>query len=132
MKTYKYFAAAAVVGAVLFATPAARSQSTYQVVSVADGGTIGGVVKWNGERPKALTLPVTKDSATCDPEKAGTKNLERLEIAPDGGVANTVIFLRGVAKGKAWDLPESRRTWISCIALICRTFRWCKRALIYR
>jgi hypothetical protein len=110
MKIYKYFAAAAIVGAALCASPAVRSQSTYQVVSVSDGGTISGIVKWSGERPKTLTLPVTKDSSTCDPEKAGTKNLQRLEIAADGGVANTVVFLRGIAKGKAWDLPEARRS----------------------
>jgi hypothetical protein len=109
MKIYKCLAAVAILGAALCASPA-RAQSAYEVVSVSDGGTISGIVKWSGEKPKNLTLPVTKDSATCDPEQAGTKNLERLEIGADGGVANTVVFLRSIAKGKAWDLPESRRS----------------------
>jgi hypothetical protein len=110
MKFYKCVAAAAILGAALCASPAARSQSAYEVVSVSDGGTISGIVKWSGERPKTLTLPVTKDSGICDPDKAGSKDLERLEIAPDGGVANAVVYLRSVTKGKAWDLPQSRRT----------------------
>jgi hypothetical protein len=109
MKLYKCFAAAAIFAAVLFTTPAARSQSNYEVVTVSEAGTITGLVKWSGERPKTLTLPVTKDSGTCDPEQAGAKDLERLEIGPEGGVANAVVYLRSVTKGKAWDLPDSRR-----------------------
>jgi hypothetical protein len=110
MKLHHWFAAAAILGAALFASRTARSQSAYEVVTVSDGGTVSGVVKWSGERPKTLTLPVTKDSTVCDPEKAGAKELERLEIGPEGGVANTVVFLHSVTKGKAWDLPDSRRT----------------------
>jgi hypothetical protein len=86
-----------------------EAQSTYQVVAVVNGGTISGVVRWAGERPKSLTLPISKDLATCDPDKNGTRDLERLLIGPDGGVANTVVSLSGVAQGKAWDLPASRR-----------------------
>jgi hypothetical protein len=36
------------------------------------------------------------------------RDLERLEIDSDGGVANTVVFLRDVTKGKAMDLPDAR------------------------
>ncbi len=104
---------AILVGAAMTAgfaiTIPARAQSAYQVITVADGGTISGVVKWSGERPKPLTLPITKDPATCDPARAGTRDLERLEIGTDGGVENTVVYLRGIAAGKAWDLPEARR-----------------------
>lgn len=111
MKRHKFAAAGVVLGALFVsAQPAARAQSTYQVISVADGGTITGVVKWSGEKPKPLTLPISKDPEACDPEKTGTRDLERLEISPDGGVANTVVYLRGVSKGKAWDLPASRRS----------------------
>jgi plastocyanin len=101
------------IGAALLASSAiaipAFAQSSYQVVSVPDGGTISGVVKWSGERPKPLTLPITKDAATCDPEHAGSRDLERLEIGADGGVQNTVVYLKGITAGKAWDLPDSRR-----------------------
>jgi plastocyanin len=87
----------------------ASAQNSYQVISVPDGGTITGVVKWSGERPKPITLPITKDAATCDPEHAGTRDLGRLDIGADGGVENTVVYLKGIAAGKAWDLPDSRR-----------------------
>lgn len=110
MKPYKIATAVAILSVILCTQPAARAQSTYQVISVSDGGTITGVVKWSGERPKALTLPISKDTEACDPEKAGTRELERLEISSEGGVANAVVYLRGVTKGKSWDLPDSRRS----------------------
>jgi len=100
---------AAIVATLAFST-AARAQGPYEVVPVPNGGTISGTVKWSGERAKALTLGITKDISACDPEKDGTRDLERLVIGPEGGVANTVVYLHGVTKGKAWDLPESRRT----------------------
>jgi len=87
----------------------ASGQASYQVVKVSDGGVISGVVKWTGERPKSLSLPITKDQATCDPDHVGNRDLERLEIASDGGVANTVVYLKGISQGKTWDLPEARR-----------------------
>ena len=102
------FAALAFLRCLATAVPAS-AQDLYQVIPVVRGGTITGVVKWSGERPKTLILPITKDATTCDPEKTGTRDLERIEIGPDGGVANTVVFLRGITQGKAWDLPESRR-----------------------
>ncbi|MGB8592216.1 MAG: carboxypeptidase regulatory-like domain-containing protein [Candidatus Acidiferrales bacterium] len=99
----------AVFGLSLGASSAASAQSNYQVINVSNGGTVSGVVKWTGERPKPLTLPISKDEATCDPDKAGARDLERLVIGPDGGVKNTVVYLRGLTSGKAWDLPEARR-----------------------
>ena len=110
MRAYKFSAAAAILAVALSSSPAARAQSAYQVVEVSDGGTIAGIVKWSGEKPKPISLPITKDANVCDPDKTGTRDLERLEISPEGGVANTVVYLRGVTKGKAWDLPDSRRS----------------------
>jgi hypothetical protein len=102
-------AAAVLFGIGLF-TLNVRAQSDYQVVTVSNGGTITGTVKWSGERPKTLTLPISKDASVCDPAKAGTRDLERLEIGPEDGVMNTVVYLHGVTNGKAWDLPDSRRS----------------------
>jgi hypothetical protein len=110
MRLYKYIGAATVLAAVLSTCPTGRSQSAYEVVTVSDGGTISGIVKWSGERPKPLTLPITKDMSICDPDHTGVRDLGRLEIGAEGGVANTVVFLVGVTKGKAWDLPESRHS----------------------
>jgi len=91
------------------ATAAAFSQSDYKVVNVTNGGTISGTVKWSGAVPRALDFPVTKDPQICDPESKKTVDLERLIIGPQGGVANTVVYLKDISSGKAMDLPEQRR-----------------------
>jgi hypothetical protein len=87
----------------------AAAQGNYQVVSVNDGGTITGTVKWTGPQPHLASVPITKDPQICDPESAKTRDLERLIIGPQGGVANTVVYLKDVTRGKAFDLPETRR-----------------------
>ena len=95
-----------VVLAVLQTSPA---QSNYQVVSITNPGKISGTVKWSGPEPHALTFPVTKDPQICDPDSHKRVDLDRLIVGPQGGVANTVVFLRNVTKGKAMDIPEPRR-----------------------
>jgi hypothetical protein len=87
----------------------AFSQSDYKVITVTDGATISGTIKWSGPVPRAVGFPVTKDAQICDPDSKKTVDLERLIIGPQGGVANTVVFLKGITSGKAMDLPEPRR-----------------------
>jgi hypothetical protein len=84
-------------------------QAGYQVVSVQDGGTIRGTVKWQGALPHLVASEINKDPQVCDPLGQKHRDLERLLIAPNGGVANTVVFLRDISRGKAMDLPMSRR-----------------------
>lgn len=85
------------------------AQENYQVISVSNGGTISGTVKWSGPRPHTPAFPITKDPQICDPDSQKTRDLERLVIGPDGGVANTVVYLKDVSRGKAFDLPPARR-----------------------
>jgi len=87
----------------------AFSQGDYKVINVVDGGTISGTVKWSGPTPRALAFPITKDAPVCDPDSKKTADLERLIVGPDGGVANTVVYLKNVTTGKALDLPAQRR-----------------------
>jgi len=94
----------------LAASCMASAQGNYQVISVANGGTITGTVKWSGPRPHTPTFPITKDPQICDPESRKTRDLERLVIGPDGGVANTVVYLKDISRGKAFDLPPARRS----------------------
>jgi hypothetical protein len=91
------------------ATTWVAAQSDYRVVTVTNGGTISGTVKWSGPLPRRLEFPVTKDPQVCDPESRKTVSLERLTLGSQGGVADTIVYLKGVSSGKAFDLPEQRR-----------------------
>lgn len=93
----------------LFAVASAVAQNEYKVITVTDGGTVSGNVKWSGPIPHSLDFPITKDAQVCDPNSKKTADLERLVIGPDGGVANTIVYLKNVTAGKAMDLPEQRR-----------------------
>ena len=88
----------------------ATAQSGYRVISVTDAGTIAGTVKWSGPQPQGLDVPVNKDPEICDPESHKSVNLERLIVGSDGGVANTIVFLKNISSGKAMILPEARRS----------------------
>ena len=92
------------------ANKAAGQSSGYQVVSVANGGTIKGTVKWSGPEPHPVGFPITKDPQICDPDSHKTRDLERLVIGPQGGVANTVVYIKNISSGKAFDLPPGRRS----------------------
>jgi hypothetical protein len=85
------------------------AQSGYEVVTVNGGGTITGTVKWSGPTPKASAVAINKDPEVCDPQSEKKRDLERLVVGANGGVANTVVFLKDITKGKAMDLPEGRQ-----------------------
>jgi hypothetical protein len=95
---------------VLFAAAVASAQRTYQAVSVSDPGKIMGTVKWSGPIVPSLKLAINKDPEICDPESRKTRDLERLIVGPQGGVANTVVFLKDISRGKAMEIPEPRRS----------------------
>lgn len=91
------------------ATALLSAQSGYKAITVSNGGTISGTVKWSGPIPRGLQFPVTKDPQICDPESKKTVDLDRLIVGPQDGVANTIVYLKDVSSGKAFDLPEQRR-----------------------
>jgi hypothetical protein len=97
-------------GVLAAATRYTAAQDSYQVISVNNGGTITGTVKWSGPVPHLAAFPITKDPQICDPESQKTRDLERLIISSQGGVKNTVVFLKDVSQGKAFDLPPARRS----------------------
>jgi Polysaccharide lyase family 4, domain II len=94
---------------VLAASTLALSQGDYRVISVTNGGTISGTVKWAGPVPRLVQFPISKDPQICDPDSKKTTDLERLVIGPQGGVANAVVYLKNITAGKALELPEQRR-----------------------
>ena len=102
---------AAIVGVIAVALAGrAVGQSDYRVITVTNGGTITGTVKWSGPEPHLTHFPITKDPQICDPDSLKTRDLERLVIGPQGGVANTVVYLRNISQGKPFDFPQERRS----------------------
>jgi hypothetical protein len=87
----------------------AAAQSDYTTITVGDAGTISGTVRWAGPIPKIPRLPITKNAEVCNPDGEKTRDLERLLVDADGGVANTVVYLKNITQGKAMDLPEARQ-----------------------
>ncbi len=101
----------ALVSLLLFtvAVTAAAQSNEYRVVPVPSGGTISGTVKWSGPMPHLTGVTINKDPQICDPDSHKTRDLERLIVSPQSGVANTVVFLKNISSGKAFDLPPARR-----------------------
>src|SRR5579862_2951665 len=93
----------------LLAAAPAAAQGDYQVVTVENGSRIVGTVKWSGPLPHLARFPINKDPQVCDPDNNKTVDLERLLVGPEGGVANTVVFLQDITRGKAMNLPSPRR-----------------------
>jgi hypothetical protein len=97
------------LSATLVAFSASLHGQTYETITVKNGGTISGTVKWSGPMPHLAAVAITKDPQICDPESHKTRDLERLVLGPQGGVANTVVFLKNISRGKAMDIPQQRR-----------------------
>ncbi|HJT69686.1 MAG TPA: carboxypeptidase regulatory-like domain-containing protein [Terriglobales bacterium] len=103
----KYFSIA--LASAVLAFSATIFAQDYQVISVTDGGTIKGTVKWSGPMPHLATAAITKDPKICDPNSEKNVSLDRLIVGPEEGVANTVVYLKNITRGKEMDLPEQRR-----------------------
>lgn len=89
---------------------AGTALAQYQTITVSDGGTISGTVKWSGAKPQPVVLPITKNPDVCEINGSKTRDLERIIVAPDGAVENTVVYLKDISKGKAMDLPVAERS----------------------
>lgn len=72
----------------------------YKVITVSEGGTIAGNVRFVG-KPRIENLEVGKDTRHCGSAKASP----RLSLDKSGGVKNAVVMLVGIKKGKAIEKP---------------------------
>jgi hypothetical protein len=93
----------------LILASASSAQTGYKVITVENGGTIRGSVKWQGPMPHLFVSEINKDPQICDPLGQKHRDLERLEVSPEGGVANTVVYLKDIAAGKPMALPPARQ-----------------------
>ena len=85
------------------------AQSGYQVVSVENGGTIKGTVRWQGPMPHLVASEINKDPQVCDPLGQKKRDLERLLVSPTSGVANTVVYLKNISRREADGFAIARR-----------------------
>jgi hypothetical protein len=99
------------ISATLLLTQLCLAQSvSYSVIQVQNGSTIRGSVKWQGPLPRLVPSQINKDPQICDPEGQKRRDLERLLVGANNGVANTVVFLKDITRGKAMDLPKMRQS----------------------
>ena len=87
-------AAVVCVGALLVAQ---QALAAYEVVTVTNGGTIEGIVTLSGTAPGAASIKVTKNQDYCGqtiPDPAYT-------VDSSGGLANVIVYLKDITKGKA-------------------------------
>ena len=85
------------LSAIAFAATIAWPAQAYDEGVVAGGGTIEGKVVFNGAVRTRKIIP-TKDVEVC----GGIREEPMIQVGPDKGVENAVVYLVGVAKGKAW------------------------------
>ena len=85
-------AAAGLLGSTLTA-------QAYEAVSVTDGGSIKGKVVFNGTIPPKRKVVPTKDREVCG---SGVREVDQIMVGGDKSVAEAVVYLKAVEKGKAW------------------------------
>jgi plastocyanin len=73
----------------------------YTEAPVTNGGSVVGKVTYDGTPPKAATIPVTQDPATC----GATRLEDAWSIGADGAVENVVVYLVDIKSGKKMDFP---------------------------
>ncbi len=79
--------------------PLAAGAAAYQVVDVANGGTITGKVTFTGTDPAPKIYPITKDNDTCG---TGDREIDFVRVT-NGALNDTVVYLKKVKAGK--DFP---------------------------
>jgi len=70
--------------------------SSYKVVTVSNGGTINGVVKFEGDMPAMKKLEITKNVDVCGKTD---KFDESLVVGEGNALKNTVVYLLDISEG---------------------------------
>ena len=72
----------------------------YDETTVAGGGAVSGQVLFHGTVPTRTVIP-NKDVSVC----GGPREDPLVDVGPDHGVANALVYLADVPKGKPWPAP---------------------------
>lgn len=99
-KSTRVFGLVMIVAATyLSARPAA--EAAYKTTDVKDGGTIAGVVKWEGEIPKRHKLKVSGADKPCHAKPIPNDDLV---VSKDAKVRWVVAYIKKIGEGKAFDI----------------------------
>jgi hypothetical protein len=81
----------------------------YEAITVTDGGTLTGTVKYSGTPPTPAKFDVTKDVEVCG--KDGTSKTDpKLVVASGGGIKDVAVVVKAT-KGKALQVPTEPVTF---------------------
>jgi hypothetical protein len=83
----------------LFLIGLASPTVAYDVVSVADGGSVKGKVTFAGNPPPKKKVIPTKDKEACG---SGVREVDQILVGPDKAVQDAIVYLKQVDKGKGW------------------------------
>jgi hypothetical protein len=82
------------------------SSWAYEETTVADGGTVRGVVRLEGQvpKPKGYNLTTLPDQVYCGriSDGQGWRLLQPFNVGPAGAFRDVVIYLEGIEKGKSF------------------------------
>src|SRR5437016_2394647 len=84
-----------------------------------------GIRDWSVTGVQTCALPIYPE--ICDPESHKTRDLERLIVSSQGGVSNTVVFLRDISRGKLTTSPNPDASSTKSAAATSPTFCCCRR-----
>lgn len=77
------------------------SSLKYQALDdVPKGGRFHGRLSYSGPDVEPIEMRVTKDSSICG---EGVRSVQPLRVSGDGGLADAVVQIRGVTRGKPWE-----------------------------
>ena len=75
--------------------------ASYKAMSVSNGGTISGMVTFDGAAPEMKTLEITKDVKVCGKTD---KHDESIVLGEANGLQNTIVYLMDISSGA--DFPS--------------------------
>ena len=75
--------------------------ASYKAMSVSNGGTISGMVKFDGAAPEMKALEITKDAQVCGKTD---KHDESIVLGEGNGLQNTIVYLMDISSGA--DFPS--------------------------
>lgn len=107
-------AASSAVGVSFASKLVAQSGSAYEEIDVPrNAGRLFGSVKYSGPAIDVPKVRVSKDTSICG---EGLREPQAIRVASDGALADAVLQIRGISRGKPWDplFDEARIYQIDC------------------